>query len=132
VKQTTGEWVRVHETPTPEPDLADLPDGSVYTQAMDDYLNEHKAKLAAQKAEGITDEVRELIDIAITVRNAAKESDAAGYRRRVVDAPYERESACIHIAQAQQLRGRERRRRLAERAKLQAEIERLITYAVGP
>jgi len=49
--QTTGEWVRVHEAPTSEPDLADLPHGCVYTEAMDDYLKEHKAKLAAQKAD---------------------------------------------------------------------------------
>jgi hypothetical protein len=60
------------------------------------------------KAEGITDRVRLQVDEALSRRNLGQRAAASDF-----------------IGGAQRLRNRERQRRLAERAKLQAEIERL-------
>ena len=82
------------------------------------------------KAEGITPEVRYLINTALNGRAyMANWNDFEKYgmppNSKVKFTKGDRECVCSFIAQAQRLRNRERQRRLAERAKLQAEIERM-------
>lgn len=77
------------------------------------------------KAEGITDEVRGLIDKALCERADHHDKNPETCENETGKTCC-RQNAARFIAQAQQLRNRERLRRLAERAKWRAEREALL------